>query len=126
MNEEYIITESELMERGLNLDDYTLDSVFNTPLINIALDICVTRVSTLDDTIKGEDGLNEYLGQDTGKYSAISKQKAFKKLQYRVIYNLIFTAEESPVDSYVDNIIVFEMGCGKINGFQKGLYYRNN
>ena len=126
MNEEYIITESELMERGLNLDDYTLDSVFNNVLINLALDICVTRVSTLDDTIKGEDGLNEYLGHDTGKYSASSKQKAFKKLQYRVIYNLIFTAEESPIDSYVDNIIVFEMGCGKINGFQKGLYYRNN
>ena len=49
----------------------------------------------------------------------------FKKLQYNVIYNLIFTATDDPVDIYVDTIIVHELGWGKINGFQKGIYYKN-
>lgn len=125
MNEEYIITEQELREKGLNLDDYTLEGTFNYALINLGVDIATTRCCFLNDSLYGEEGLEEYLGNDDILPST-SKVKAFKKLQYRIIYNLIFMAEQEPVDLYVDTIIVHEMRCGKINGFQKGLYYRNN
>ena len=51
---------------------------------------------------------------------------SFKKLQFRIMWNLIFTATDDPVDLYVDSIIVHELGWGKINGIQKGLFYKNN
>ena len=54
------------------------------------------------------------------------KINTFYKAQYRVIYNLIFQNETSPLDPLLDNIIVHELKWGKINGFQKGLHYKNN
>jgi hypothetical protein len=41
-----------------------------------------------------------------------------------MIYNLIFMSEKDPRDNMIDDIIVYEMKLGKINGFQKGLFRR--
>lgn len=125
MNNEYIITDYELQQKGLNLSDYALDETMIPAIINNGLDIAVSRCCYLNDSLYGEEGLAEYLASNDEKLSSSSKVSAFKKLQYRIIYNLIFQAEESPVDLYVDTIIVHELKCGKINGFQKGLWYKN-
>ena len=82
----------------------------------------VSRICKLDDNIKGEHALELYLDID-GERTKEQKLDAFLKAQYRVIYNLIFQNETSPKDDMLDDIIVFELGLGKINGWQKG-YYR--
>ena len=119
MKEEYIITQDELSAKGLNLSDYVFDETFVPAIINTGLDIAISRCCFLNDDFKGEQSVEEALDQDD------SKVNAFKKLQHRIIYNLVFTAEKDPVDLYVDTIIVHELGWGKINGFQKGLWYKN-
>lgn len=123
MNEKYIVTEEYLKQRGLNLNDYALDGTMIPAIITDGLDILVPRICKLDDTIKSESSIETYLSEDDENRSKEEKQNAFKKAQYRVIYNLIFQAETSPKDDMLDDIIVFELGLGKINGFQKG-YYR--
>lgn len=133
MKEEYIITQEELALKGLQLSDYTIDDVFNNAIIELGLDICVDRICELCDNIRFESDIEE-------KFETIEKDennndvivvdeklvKVFKKLQYRVIYNLIFTTEDSPIDQSIDSIISHQLNIGKINGFQKGLYYRHN
>lgn len=120
MDSKYVITEQELMEKGINLNEYALDGTYIPAIINMALDIAVSRICFLNDEFSSEldieNGLNAYN----------SKISAFKKLQHRIIFNLIFQAEESPIDLYVDSVITHELRWGKINGFQKGLYYKNN
>lgn len=120
MREEYVITNEELAERGLDLNEYALEGTFINAIITNALDIAVSRVCFLNDSFYSEDDIEEDLDKDQKKI------KAFKKLQYRIIYNLIFMAEDNPVDLYVDTIISHECKWGKINGFQKGLHYKNN
>ena len=119
MKVDYIITNQELKERGLNLSDYTLEDTFIPAVIQMGLDIAITRCCYLNDNFLGETSIEQAL--DT-KPELVS---AFKKLQYRIIYNLVFQAETSPVDQYVDTIIVHELGWGKINGIQKGIWYKN-
>ena len=119
MNSEYIITNQEIMEKGLTLDDYALSSEYIPAIINLALDIAITRCCYLNDNFLGEYSIEEEL---TEKPYLIT---SFKKLQYRIIWNLLFTATDDPVDQYIDAIIVHELGWGKINGFQKGLWYKN-
>lgn len=120
MKQEYIITEQELAEKGLNLNDYALDGTYVPVLINRALDICITRICYLNDSFLGESSVEKALDENQDLISA------FKKLQYNILWNLIFTATDDPVDNYIDTIIVHELGWGKINGIQKGLYYRHN
>lgn len=121
MKNEYIITPMELASKGLDLNDYARDPSDIPSIITQALDIAITRICSLGDNIKnGELGIEAYLTANP------ERVYAFKKLQHRILYNMVFTAETSPVDSYVDSIIVYEIGCSKINGFQKGLYYSNN
>lgn len=120
MKKEFVITNDELTEKGLNLYDYALNGDYIPAIINIALDICVTRCCYLNDNFKGETSVEEDLTKDSWKVSA------FKKLQFRVLWNLIFSATDDPVDLYVDTIIVHELGWGKINGIQKGLYYKHD
>ena len=121
MKSEYIITEQELAEKGLNLNDYLLDGALIPAIINIALDtIIVPRICHLDDSINYEEDIELRLDKEP------QKVKPFKTLQYAVIYRLIFMAETGPVDLYVDTIIVNQLKWGKINGFQKGLYYKTN
>lgn len=119
MKQEYIITNEELAQRGLDLNDYALEGTFINAIINRGLDIAVSRISDLCDNIKGEIGVEKFLDEN------IDKLSAFKKLQFTILWNLIFMGEESPIDRYVDVIITHEMECGKINGIQKGLYYSN-
>lgn len=120
MKQEYIITEQELAERGLDLNDYALDGTYIPALINRGLDICVSRCCYLNDTFKkGGKSVEQALDQDQDLV------EPFKKLQFNVLWNLIFTAEDNPVDLMVDTIITNELGWGKINGFQKGLWYKN-
>ena len=89
-------------------------------LINRGLDICVSRCCYLNDTFEnGEESIENDLDLHP------QKVKAFKKLQFNILWNLIFTATDDPVDLYIDTIIVHELKWGKINGIQKGLWYRN-
>ena len=119
MKKDYVVTEQELAEKGLILSEYALDGTLIPAIINRALDICVTRICYLnDDFNKGELSIEEVLDKEPYKV------KIFKKLQYQVLYNLIFTAEDSPTDLYVDSIISHELGWSKINGFQKGIYHK--
>ena len=120
MNEQYVITNEEMQQRGLNLGDYALDETFIPAIIYNALDIAISRICFLNDAFYSEEDIEEALEENTKKIPA------FKKLQFRIIYNLIFMAEDNPVDLYVDTIISHELKWGKINGFQKGLHYKNN
>lgn len=120
MNEKYIVTDEYLSQKGLDLNEYALDGTLIPAIKNIALDILVSRICYLDDDIKGEKSIEERLVDDEDKIAT------FFKAQYRVIYNLIFQNETSPLDPLLDNIIVHELGWGKINGWQKGIYYRHD
>ena len=123
MKAEYIVDNDYLKERGLDLNDYALDGTMIDAIITDGLDILVPRICKLDDNIKSEKAVETYLGEDDELRTKEEKQNAFKKAQYRVIYGLIFQSETNPMDDLLDDILVFELGLGKINGFQKG-YYR--
>lgn len=120
MNKDYIVTQEELAEKGLDLNEYALEGTLIPALINRGLDICVTRCCFLNDSFLGEQSVEKALDE---KPTLIG---SFKKLQFNVLWNLIFTATDTPVDQYVDSIIVHELGWGKINGFQKGVTYRHD
>lgn len=121
MKNEYIVTNEELAEKGLDLNDYALNGDLIPAIIQIGLDICVSRCCFLNDTFKkGEKSIEQALDQDQDLV------EPFKKLQRKVLWNLIFTATDDPVDLYVDTIIVHELNWGKINGIQKGVWYKNN
>lgn len=120
MKDSYIVTNEYLSKRGLDLNDYALDGTLIPAIINDGLDILVSRICHLNDDLKGENDIELALDKEPNKLNA------FFKAQYRVIYSLIFQNETSPIDQLLDDIIVYELGWGKINGFQKGLYYRNN
>lgn len=116
MKSNYIITEEELTLKGLNLNDYALDGTLIPVIINIGLDLAITRISALNDDVKGEVNIENWLDKNADKLSA------FKKLQHRIIYNLIFQNETSPTDKFVDDIIVHELRLGRINGTQFGIF----
>ena len=120
MNEKYVVDNGYLRERGLDLNDYALDGAFVQPIIQLALDLLVTRICYLNDSIKGEQDIESILGDNAQKINT------FFKAQYRVIYNLIFQNETSPVDPFIDNIIAHELEMAKINGWQKGIYFKQN
>ena len=125
MKSQYIITQEELAQRGLNLYDYANGDMIPA-LINIALDTAITRCCTLNDNFKGQKSVEKALDEDVANDNEYGLVDSFKKLQFRIMWNLIFTATDDPVDLYVDSIIVHELGWGKINGIQKGLFYKNN
>lgn len=119
MKQEYIVTEQELKEKGLNLEDYALDGTLIPAIISKGLDICVTRCCFNFDNIGSEEELETALDQRQDKVGS------FKKLQRQILWNLIFMGQDDPVDTYVDTIICHEINLGKINGVQKGLWYKN-
>lgn len=119
MKIDYVITNQELAEKGLDLNDYALTGDLIPSIIYRGLDICITRCCHLNDNFLGELSVEQALDNNPGLLPS------FKKLQRNVIWNLVFTAEDNPVDQYIDDIIVHELGWGKINGFQKGLFYKN-
>ena len=120
MNENYVVDNDYLSQRGLDLNDYALSGTLIPALIQLGLDLLVTRICYLDDNKSGEQDIELALDKEPKKIDA------FKKAQYRVIYNLIFQNETQPTDPFVDNIICHELKWGKINGWQKGIYYRHD
>lgn len=120
MDEKYIVDNDYLAKRGLDLNDYALDGTFIPAIIQLGLDLLVTRICYLNDDIKGEEDIEKLLGDNSQKINT------FFKAQYRVIYNLIFQNETSPVDPFIDNIIAHELEMAKINGWQKGIYFKQN
>ena len=120
MKKEYVITTEELAEKGLNLHDYASDESYIPAIINVGLDIAVDRICELNDNFQYESDIETDIDKNPKKVAP------FKKLQYRIIYNLIFQAETGPTDQFVDTIIAQQLRWGKINGFQKGLFYRYN
>ena len=120
MKDTYIVSNDYLSQRGLDLNEYALDGTYVVPIINLGLDIAVSRCCFLNDNFKGEKSVEEELDKKPELVDT------FFKLQYRIIYNLIFQNETSPVDILVDTIITHELRWGKINGFQKGVHYKNN
>lgn len=120
MKIEYVVTNEYLSQRGLDLNDYALEGTLIPAIIQLALDLLVTRICYLNDDLKGETSIEQELDKDQ------SKLDAFLKAQYRVIYNLIFQNETSPTDPFIDNIIAHELCMAKINGWQKGIYFKQN
>lgn len=120
MKRDYVITNDELSQSGLDLNDYALSGDLVPAIIQIGLDIAITRCCYLNDNFKGEKSIEKALDTD------LDLVDSFKKLQRKIIWNLIFGGTDDPVDLYIDTIITHELGWGKINGFQKGLWYRNN
>ena len=117
MNKNYVVdNDTYLTDRGLNLNEYALDGTLIPAIIQAGLDLCITRISTLNDEVKGEKQIENWLDSNPDKVDT------FKKLQYRVIYNLIFQGETSPTDPFVDDIIVHELKVGKINSTQFGYF----
>lgn len=125
MKVDYVVTNEYLAEKGLDLNEYALEGTFINAIIQRGLGILVNRMCQVGNQFHSEKEIEEYLGVDDEIRTAQDKQQAFLEAQYVVIYNLIFQNETSPVDQYVDGILVFQLGC-KIHGFQKGLYYKNN
>jgi len=125
MREDYVVTNEYLASRGLDLNEYALEGVYITPIINLGLDLLINRMCQIGDQFHSENDVEFYLGHDDGVRTSEQKVQTFIQAQYRIIYNLIFQNETSPVDQFVDGILVHQLGC-KINGFQKGLFYKNN
>jgi hypothetical protein len=119
MKKDYVITNQELAEKGLDLNDYALTGELIPAIIQIGLDIAITRCCFLNDNFKGEKSIEEALDNNTDLVDT------FKKLQRKILWNLIFAGTDDPVDQYIDDIISHELGWGKINGYQKGLWYKN-
>ena len=85
MKNTYIITAEELREKGLNLDDYALEGDLIPSIIQMGLDIAITRCSFLNDSFKGEKDIEKALDNNPDLVDT------FKKLQRKIIWNLIFT-----------------------------------
>ena len=116
MNKNYVVDNNYLAERNLDLNNYALDGTMIPAIIQLALDLAITRISVLNDEVKGEKAVENWLDKNSDKVDT------FKKLQYRVIYNLIYQAETSPTDPFVDDIIVHELKVGRINATQFGYF----
>lgn len=116
MKENYIITNDEMQKKGLDLNEYCLEGSLIIAVINIALELAVTKCLKMNDNFKYEQDIEKALDENQ------SLVNSFKKLQYRVLYNLIFVGDSDPIDKNVEDIITFDLRWGKINGFQKGIY----
>lgn len=47
MKENYVVSQEYLQERGLDLNEYTLEGTFNEAIIHLALDLLITRICYL-------------------------------------------------------------------------------
>ena len=113
MKEEYILNEKELVKKGLVWSDYALDTTFIPAIIEIALGLGVTSILHLNDNFKYEEDIEKALDENPKLVAP------FKKMQWQIIYNLIFLGDNDPINSLVNNIICADLRWGKVNGFQK-------
>lgn len=116
MDKKYLITNDELKIKALDLNDYAVDESYVDAIIINANELLNTRIKKLNDNIKSDSDISTFLGNDAEKI------KNYKKAQFRVIYNLVFLGDNDPLDQQVNDIIVYDLGLGKINGFQKGWF----
>lgn len=117
MKEQYIVDNGYLKTKfGLDLYDFSLGGQYVEPIINMAFGKAITRVFKLNDNFKYEKDIEKALDNDTDLVGA------FYKLQYQVIYNLIYLGDDDPINKDVDDIICFDLHWGKINGFQKSIF----
>lgn len=116
MKEEYKITEQDLEIKGLILSQYALDTTLIPPIIQIALDQGITRILTLNDDFEYEEDIEKAIDKNQKLIAP------FKKLQYQIIYNLIFLGDNDPINAIVDRIISSDLRWCKINGWQKQLF----
>ena len=115
MKKEYIITTEELEQRGLILSEYALDGTMIAPIIEIALGLAISSILDRNDELKYEDDIEKAIDDEPKLVSA------FKKLQYQIIYNLIFLGDIDPINSIVERIIRADLRMCKLNGFQTHL-----
>lgn len=114
MNKDYIITSDELTnEYGLNLNDYAINGTMINAIIMISLGLGITRILKLNDGFIYKEDIESALVAEP------KLVQPFKKLQHRIIYNLIFVGDRDPLDKSVDDIICGDLRWGKVNGFQK-------
>ncbi len=119
MKQEYIITEDILRsDYGLILSDYALDTTYVEMIIRTAFGKAVTEILYLNDNFGFESDIENALDKEPRLVGA------FFKLQYQIIYNLIFLGDSNPINAEVDDIICSDLHWGKINGFQKHLFTR--
>lgn len=116
MKEEYIITNDELLERGIDLQDSVVDPIYVNAVKWTALDLVITRILRLNDNLMYASDIEKYLDDKP------QMVYAFKKLQARAIYNLIYCGDNDPIDKSVEDIITGDLKLGAINGFQKRVY----
>lgn len=116
MKEEYKITPQDLEKKGLILSQYALDTTFIQPIIEIALGLAITRILNRNDDFKYEEDVEHELDKNP------KLVEPFKKLQYQIIYNLVFLGDNDPINVTVDNIISCDLRWCKINGWQKQVY----
>lgn len=113
MKQEYIITNQELSVKNLNLEEYANDTTSANAIIQIALDRAITEVLMLNDNFKYQDDIEKAIDNEPRLVDP------FKKLQYQVIYNLVFLPDTDPIDNEVIKIICCDLRWGKLNGWQK-------
>lgn len=114
MKKDYIITNDELTtDYGLNLNDYAINATMVNAIIKIALNLGITRILFLNDVFIYASDIESALDANANLVDP------FKKLQYRIIYNLIFVGDKDPIDKTVDDIIGADLRWCKVNGFQK-------
>jgi hypothetical protein len=114
MKKDYIITNEELTnEYGLNLNDYAISGTMVNAIIKIAFNLGITRILFLNDNFLSAKDIESAIDLDS------ELVEPFKKLQHRIIYNLIFVGDKDPIDKSVDDIIGADLHWGKVNTFQK-------
>jgi hypothetical protein len=121
MKVEYVITNEELSEKGLDLNDYALDGTYINAIIQRGLNKLVNEMCYFGD-LKSSSQIETYLSTSDERTSG-DKVEAFKEAQYLVIYNMLMINDSDPFDDEVQKVIVYQLGL-KINGFQKGIFNR--
>jgi len=116
MKKEYYITENDLHEKGIILSDYARDTTAIPAIIQIALDQGVTRVLYLNDDFEYEEDIEHAIDKNP------KLLPAFKKMQFQIIYNLLFVPDNETINANVDRIISSDLRWCKINGWQKQLF----
>ena len=113
---ELYISKEELRENyNLDLENFAVEETAIDTLINICVGKVITEIYKLNDQIRNDEEIYNFLVEN-------GKTKAFKKLQYSVIYNYLYISGDDPITYAIRDIITHELKLSRINGIQKGVY----
>lgn len=113
---ELYITKEELRENyNLDLENFAVEETSIDTIINICVGKMITEIYKLNDQIKDDDEIYNFIVES-------KKVRAFKKLQYSVIYNYLYISGDDPITFAIRDIITHELKLSCINGIQKGVY----